>query len=228
MTTVLVVAAHPDDEALGCGGTIAKHVDAGDDVHVLFFTDGVGSRDDVGSAPDVEAPTVRTQAAHEACRILGTHPPTAFSFPDNQMDTVALLEVTKALELVVDEIRPQVIYTHHGGDLNVDHQIVYRALLTACRPLPNSTVNEILTFEVASSTEWAATSLDVAFQPNTIVNIEATFDRKMAALRAYGEEMRPYPHARSYESVEALARLRGSQYGMALAEAFHTVRRVLR
>jgi LmbE family N-acetylglucosaminyl deacetylase len=227
MKVVLVVAAHPDDEVLGCGGAIARHVDAGDTVHVVFLTDGVGSRSPEG-VDDAPSVAVRTDAANTASGILGHEKPQAFFFPDNQLDTIGVLRISQALEGVVADLEPQIIYTHGGGDLNVDHQIVGRAVLTACRPLPESTVEEIHCFEVASSTEWPVPGQGMPFTATTTVDITTTFDRKMQALKAYDGEMRPFPHARSYEAVEALARLRGSQSGLRMAESFYTARRIVR
>lgn len=226
MTCVLVAAAHPDDEALGCGGTIARHVDAGDDVHVLFFTDGVGSRS-AGGQPEATAVEVRSKAAQLACNALGCNPPQAFDFPDNAMDQVSILDLAKVLDPVITRLQPRIIYTHHGGDLNVDHQQICRAVMTVCRPQPGCPVKEIYNFEVPSSTGWGSRLQDRAFDPETFIDIKATFDRKMDALKAYEKEMRPWPHARSMEGVEALARWRGAQQGLEMAEAFMCSRRII-
>lgn len=215
---VLVVAAHPDDEVLGCGGVMAKHADAGDEVHVLFIADGVTSRTSGGS----DSLNARNQAASAACRILGSHPPVHLAMPDNALDSVPLLEIVQRIELVLTELVPSCIYTHSGGDLNIDHQYVQKAVLTAARPLPNSSVRAIYAFEVLSSTGWAAG--DSSFRPNRFVEITPYLDRKLDALRCYDAEMRDFPHARSYRSVEALARYRGAAVGFHAAEAFDVLR----
>ena len=225
---VLVVAAHPDDEVLGCGATLARHAREGTDVHILILAEGITSRDDArdtaGRAAELDA---LRDAARHAAAALGAHPPVFGGFPDNRMDTVALIDVVKQVEKLVAEIRPTVIYTHHPGDLNVDHGIVARAVLTACRPLPGADVRAIYAFEVLSSTEWAPESLAAPFAPSRWVSVAPFLDAKIAALNAYAGEMRPFPHARSIEAVRALAALRGAQCGHIAAEAFSVLREVL-
>lgn len=215
---ILVVAAHPDDEALGCGGTIARHAREGAAVHVVFMTDGVGARG--SSAGDRE----RQAAANAALKLLGAQPPVFLDFPDNQLDTVPFLAVVKKVEEAVSRTNPSIIYTHHSGDLNIDHQITQRAVMTACRPMPGSGVREIYGFEVLSSTEWAAPAQDGPFLPVRFVGIYAFLDQKLEALRCYAHEMREFPHSRSYETVKALAVLRGSNNGLRAAEAFTVLR----
>ena len=231
MNIVLAVAAHPDDEVLGCGGTLARHALAGDRVDILFVADGVSSRGELGhvanSGQAAAAPAKRLEAAAAAARALGARPPRTLMFPDNRLDTVALLEVVRKVEACIAEVEPDIVYTHHRGDLNIDHEITHRAVLTACRPVPGSKVQAIYTFEVASSTEWNSPAPG-PFQPLRYVDISATLERKMAALRCYEHEMRAYPHARSYEAVEALVRLRGAQAGLPAAEAFGVVREIVR
>jgi LmbE family N-acetylglucosaminyl deacetylase len=224
---ILVVAAHPDDEILGVGGAIAKHADAGDEVHIFIVAEGHTSRAPVRNvAADQQALNELRQVAREAAALLGARPPLFAGMPDNRLDSVDLLDVTKAVEAVVQDVRPALVYTHHAGDLNIDHGIVQRAVLTACRPLPPSTVNGVFCFETVSSTEWG--SVDQAFAPSHYVNIESTLSRKLAALKCYRGEMREFPHARSMEAVEALARLRGAQCGVSAAEAFVVARTMWR
>lgn len=221
---VLVVAAHPDDELLGCGGTIAWHADNGDSVHILIVAEGATSRDR-DRAVDVRSEELNElqRSALEAAEILGSSPPDFLGFPDNRLDAEHLLDVVKAIEAKVSEIRPKVVYTHHGGDLNVDHRVVHQAVVTACRPLPDSEIKAVLCFETLSSTEWASRSLDQGFRPTHFVDISRHMDRKQAALSCYVSEMRAFPHPRSHEAVDALARLRGSAVGVAAAEAFEPV-----
>ncbi|MFC4991828.1 PIG-L deacetylase family protein [Rubritalea tangerina] len=221
---VLVVAAHADDEILGCGGTMAKHVSMGDKVGVLFMTDGVGARSDECDTCHVEG---RESAAHQALEIIGAELLGQFAFPDNAMDQMARIEITQAIERVITEYQPTIIYTHHGGDLNVDHRRTLESVLTASRPQPGNGVCEIYSFEVASSTAWKGVSLTDGFLPNYYVNISDQLDVKMEALKAYEDEMRDFPHARSYEALEALALWRGSQVGLRAAEAFMVERKIL-
>lgn len=211
--TVLVVAAHSDDEALGCAGTIAKHVDSGDDVFVVFMTDGVGAR---GSSDGSDE---RHTASDKALSLLGVKKAYRFDFPDNQMDSVPLLSVTKQIEAVVLEVSPSIVYTHFSGDLNVDHQITHKAVMTACRPQAWCSVKEIYCFEVLSATEWNSKSAP-QFLPQRIVDITNQIDRKIDALKCYEQEMRPSPHSRCYRSVLALAEHRGLTHGLPYAEAF--------
>jgi LmbE family N-acetylglucosaminyl deacetylase len=215
--TVLVVVAHSDDEALGCGGTIAKHHAQGDNVHVVYMTNGVGARSNRH-----EEGAERHLAALKAGEILGVKQVSGFGFPDNQMDSVPLLEVVKAVEGVIAQLRPSIVYTHFSGDLNVDHQRTHAAVMTACRPLPSSPVREIYSFEVVSSTEW---STHVSpFRPTAFVDISDYMDMKMRSLNEYDEEMRDSPHSRSYNHVNALAVHRGNSCGVRFAEAFQVER----
>jgi len=218
---VLVVVAHADDEALGCAGSIARHVDEGDTVHVVFMADGVTARTSVG-AVEKEA---RVLAAESAGSILGVHGIRQLGFADNRMDGIPLLDIVQPLEVVIDELRPELVYTHHWGDLNVDHRITYQAVMTACRPLPGAVVREIRCFEVLSSTEWS-TSGEAQFHPNLFVDISAYLEQKLAAVAAYKEEMRDAPHTRSVAHVEVLARHRGYSVGVLAAEAFMLARMI--
>lgn len=218
---VLVVVAHPDDEVLGAGGTLARHAARGDEVHIVCLTDGVGARGN-----DRAAAERRAAAARRAVAILGAREPKFLSFPDNRLDEIALLDIVQAIEPIVAAIGPDTIYTHHAGDLNIDHAICNRAVLTACRPLPGSKVRRIYAMEIASSTEWALPSAANAFVPTRFVDISATLTAKRDALSAYAEEMRPFPHPRSIEAMEALAAWRGANAGLAAAEAFMLLREV--
>lgn len=215
--TILVVAAHSDDEALGCAGTIAKHVDNGDNVFVVFMTDGVAARGSSAGSNE------RYAASEAALSVLGVKKAFRFSFPDNQMDSVPLLSVVQQVETVVAEISPNIVYTHFAGDLNVDHQITHKAVMTACRPQSWCSVKEIYCFEVLSATEWSPRT-SPSFIPNKVVDITAYWDQKIAALSAYKSEMRCFPHSRCLKSVEALANLRGCTHGVARAEAFYVER----
>jgi len=215
---VLVVAAHPDDEVLGCGGTLLKHQSAGDDIHILFMTNGVDARD-TASALDA---TIRNQCAERAATLMGacTH---YCDFPDNRMDSLALLDVVKRVETMIDAIQPETIYTHHRGDLNVDHRVTLQAVLTACRPQPGFCVREISSFEVLSSTEWYPVEQS-QFLPNKFVDISDFAESKRALLECYKEELRASPHTRSIANVMRLGQLRGNSVGVEYAEAFQVLR----
>lgn len=220
---VLVVAAHPDDEVLGCGGTMARLAAEGHRVSVAILGQGAASRFAPGS-PEAAAEVAALQdKSREAARILGAAEVRHFGLPDNRFDSLDLLDVIQPLEALAGELRPEVVYTQHGGDLNVDHAAAFRAALTAFRPLPGSTVRALYAYEVASSTEWAFAQFAPAFAPDTFVDVGAYLDRKLAALAVYEGELRPFPHPRSERAVRAQAELRGATVGVAAAEALATV-----
>lgn len=219
---MLVIVAHADDEALGCAGTIAKHIDNGDSVNVIFMTDGVSSRNIKSQQHEIE----RKSAMDSAMKVLSIEHYQCFNFPDNQMDSVPLLEVTKVIETVIEKVKPSIIYTHFSHDLNIDHQITHQAVMTACRPIKDSSVKEIYSFEVLSSTEWQSTS-QPSFQCQYIVDITPYWHKKEQALLCYQEELRSFPHSRSIVCIEALATLRGATHGFIKAEAFQ-VERILK
>lgn len=216
---VLVVAAHSDDEALGCGGTIARHVSEGDCVYAIFMADGVSSR----IQTDPHHFLSRKAAAERAMEILGIQESFFLGLPDNRLDSLPLIDIIKHLEPIIGMLQPNIIYTHHYGDLNVDHRITHQAILTACRPTPGCSVQEIYAFEVMSSTEWATPIAD-PFVPNHYVDIYHQLNTKLDALQAYKLEMREAPHSRNIDHLVHLAHHRGNSVGMLAAEAFVTVR----
>ena len=221
---ILVIVAHPDDETIGMGGTISKHIRNGDDVNVISMTDGVGSRISAGKTEVFE----RLQYAKNASEILGFSWFKQYQFPDNRMDTVAFIDVVKQIEFVKDKLNPDIIYTHSPSDLNVDHRITLEATLTAFRPQPNENFSEIISFEVQSSTEYGHKAAFGNFSPNMYINIEEEWDLKEKALLSYEAEMRPYPHSRSIKALSVLSNQRGSQVGLERAEAFEILRKVIR
>lgn len=225
---VLVVAAHPDDEVLGVGGTIIRHVKVGDKVKILLMAEGLTSRTD---QRDVMTFQTELDALHQnaerVARTLGADSIQLANFPDNRMDGVELLDVVKVIEHEVDDFLPEIVYTHHAGDVNIDHLYTHNAVVTACRSLPGQCVKELYFFETPSSTEWQMQTSDKAFLPTLYVDITNVFAQKIKALELYDSEMRDYPHSRSYKSVEILARYRGYAIGTELAEAF-SVGRIIR
>lgn len=217
-TSVLVIMAHPDDEVLSCGGTIAKYVNSGASVHVCFMADGVSSRD---VSANIENELIsRRKAARIACDILGVQSVYFGGFPDNQMDLVSRLEIVKAVEAEITARKPEIVVTHHVGDLNVDHRRVSEAVVTACRPQSGHPVKTLLFGEVPSSTEWQVPGATSAFEPNWFIDVSNSIDAKMSALKAYDYEMRSWPHPRSYKAVKSLAEWRGATIGVDAAEAF--------
>lgn len=221
--SVLVVASHPDDEVLGCGGSIAKHSAQGDSVAVLFMADGVAARNPVASS---QATVGRRRAAESACSLLGATDLTFLPYPDNQLDQVPLLQLAQEIEKVVSRLQPEIVYTHHSSDVNVDHRRTHDAVITACRPQPGYPVRRLLFFEVVSSTEWRPPSSLPPFAPQWFSDVSEYLQLKLEALEAYAEEMRAYPHSRSIEAVEHLARWRGATVGVTAAEAFELGREI--
>ena len=225
---VLVVAAHADDEALGCGGTIARHAAEGDRVHLLFLAEGVTARhpkaDLKVAATEIEA---REEMARRAARQMGAQEPRFVRNPDNRLDGVALIDLAKEVEKEIAACAASVIYTHHGGDLNIDHRRVHDAVVTACRPIAGHPVKSIYSFEVLSSTEWTHSATFPPFRPQHFIDISGHIDSKLAAIDCYQGEMRPFPHPRSREAVVALAHYRGAASGCMAAEAFAVLRQVV-
>lgn len=225
---ILIVAAHPDDEVLGCGGTIAKHSAAGDIVQILIVAEGVTSR---GQSDDRQSEGLKLRslmhASERAAVILGAQKPIFLGLPDNRMDSMDRLDIIKEIEAVIDRYCPSRIYTHHAGDLNVDHRRVHEAVVTATRPTPGCKVGTILTFEVQSSTEWQSPASGPSFRPSFYVDISDHLKQKLDALKVYDMEMREWPHARSLKAAEFNTRLRGSQIGRDAAEAFMLIRQVV-
>ena len=225
---VMVVAAHPDDEVLGCGGTIARHADSGDQVQVLIVAEGSTSRQQERDRAQVgDELSALAKAAHAAGSILGAASVELLDLPDNRLDSLDRLDLIKRIEECVERHQPECVYVHHAGDVNVDHRRLHEAVVTACRPMPGHVVRRLLSFEVASSTEWQPPGSAPAFQPNWFVDISDQWERKREALVAYASEMRDWPHARSLEAIEHLARWRGAQVGVDAAEAFCLLRQLL-
>ena len=225
MSIVHVIAAHPDDEVLGCGGVIAKHVIQGDEVHVLILAEGITSRGEKRDHKNRKTELSElSKSANEAHRILGSTSLKMLDFPDNRMDSVDLLDIIKVIELEIIEKKTDTIYTHHQGDLNIDHRLTHQAVVTACRPVPEQEVYRIINFEIPSSTEWQTPTSESAFVPNCFVNITDTLKLKLNALKAYEGEMREWPHSRSIQALEHLARWRGASSGFDAAEAFMIIR----
>jgi len=225
--TTLVIAAHPDDELLGCGASIAKWINAGEEVHILIMAEGATSRTvNRNIEQKSEELSLLTKSAQQAAQIIGAKSLKLSGFPDNRMDSIDLLDIVKVIESEIELLQPKTVVTHHSGDLNIDHRIVHQAVMTACRPIPNHIVRRLLTFETLSSTEWQTTSFTTPFQPNWFEDVTKTIGRKMEALEAYHSEMREWPHARSLQSIEYLARSRGASIGCKAAEAFMLMREI--
>lgn len=215
---VLIFAAHPDDELLGLGGTVAKHVDAGDDVVAVIASEGASARYADGAAGVLE------QHCRAAAKILGIRDLHFLGLGDQRLDTKPMIEVTQALESVMRTVRPDAVYLHHWGDLNRDHRVVAEAALVACRPVGPDYPSRLYCFETPSSSEWSAPDPACHFVPTRFVDVTATIERKLAAMACYTTELRPAPHPRSLEALRARAATWGHTVGRPYAEAFVVVR----
>ena len=223
MGNVLIIAAHPDDEILGVGATAAKRAAQGDRVGAVILGEGQTSRWEKRE----EAPKEILEKLHtdtiQAAQIIGYERVNFADFPDNRFDHVDLLDVVKYVEKVIQEFSPEVIYTHHAGDLNIDHQITYKAVLTAARPVGDYSVKEIYTFETLSSTQWEF-SYQNPFCPNVFEEVECFMEKKLDAMKCYRSELCDFPHPRSLEGMRVAARKYGSVISRPYAEAFMAVR----
>ncbi|MBU1019247.1 MAG: PIG-L deacetylase family protein [Patescibacteria group bacterium] len=218
MEKILVIVAHPDDEILGCGGTIAKLKTENKEVRILILSQGMRSRDD---AQDRNINALQ-EDAKEASKIIGSDKLLIESFPDNSFDSVPMLEIIKKIESIIEEFKPDTVFTHSGSDLNIDHKITCEAVKVACRPMEGTCVKRLLAFEVPSSTEWGFLGNN-SFHPNKFIDISGTLDKKLEAMSAYKGELREFPHPRSLEYMESLAKVRGGGAGYNAAEAFELV-----
>jgi LmbE family N-acetylglucosaminyl deacetylase len=226
---VLVIAAHPDDEVLGCGGTMARYASEGHAIHVAILGEGISSRHRRRDEASSDALTDLQADANAAGAALGVRSVVFGGLPDNRFDQLALLDVVKQVEGLIEATRPDVIFTHHPGDLNIDHGITFRAVLTATRPGASPVdVPDVYTFEVPSSTEWAFQRIAPVFRPNVFVDIAPWLESKIAAMQCYGSERREAPHPRSPEVLRATAVRWGATAGLQAAEAFELIRSVRR
>jgi LmbE family N-acetylglucosaminyl deacetylase len=192
------------------------------------MADGETSRSDlVNGASDTKRLAKRKSSAMQACKILGCASVQLLTLPDNRMDSLALLDVVKQIEKFINTHSPTTVFTHHSGDVNIDHRVVHDAVIAACRPQPMFSVRELLFFEVPSSTEWRPPGSADMFKPNWFVDISHTLCLKLQALQAYQNELRPFPHPRSIKAVEALAQWRGATVGVGAAEGFILGRKLI-
>ena len=219
---ILCVAAHPDDEALGVGGTLIKHVSYGDSVNIVILSKGEDAKI---SSQDKNAK--RLENAKNWSKIAGANLYKVFDFPDQQLDKIPQLRIVRNLEKIIEKLKPDIVYIHHPYDINSDHQIAAQTTLVALRPISYHKVKpEIRAFETPSSTEQAPNTQPYIFNPNFYVNIQDVWKKKILALNAYVSELKSSPHPRSLSTIKALAIKRGSEAGLKKAEAFYIVRKV--
>jgi LmbE family N-acetylglucosaminyl deacetylase len=227
---ILVVVAHPDDELLGLGATMHKLIDEQHcSVRVIILGEGITSRSDKRDPKEWSKELkIHRQNIEEARKAIGYESVGIYDFPDNRFDTVALLDLIKVIEKEKEDFQPEIIFTHHGGDVNIDHQKTFEAVLTATRPMNHEKVKTIITFETPSGTEWMASSDPKHFSPNLFIEIsENNLSAKIKAMESYEFEKRVYPHPRSPESLRILAQQRGLSVGKFFAEAFTIIRYII-
>lgn len=219
---ILIIAAHPDDEVLGCFGTVARLIQEGYEAYTLILGEGKTSRDEERNIHhrDTELKTLNQEIVL-ANKIIGIKEVFTCNFPDNRFDSVDLLDIIKAILNIKNKIKPDIIFTHYEHDLNIDHQITYKAVITASRPLNNEYVKELYSFEILSSTEW---NYPLSFSPDTYFDISGTLNLKCDAMKAYASELCNFPHPRSIEGIELNAKYHGMRIGYPYVEAFKTIR----
>lgn len=225
----MVVVAHPDDELLGLGATMHKLIhEYNVQTHVVILGEGITSRADKRDAVKwQEELRIHKQNIKDAQAAIGYHSVSIYDFPDNRFDTVALLDIIKVVEKIKEQFKPEIIFTHHGGDLNIDHQRTFEAVITATRPMMDEVVKTIITFETPSGTEWQASSDPRRFVPNLFIKVsEKDIEAKINGMECYEFEKREWPHPRSAKALQTRARMWGSVNGLEFAEAFQIVRSI--
>jgi LmbE family N-acetylglucosaminyl deacetylase len=226
---VMIVVAHPDDELLGLGATLHKLIrDYSVKTHVVILGEGITSRSHERDVDlwEKELATHR-ENIENAQKAIGFHSTSIFNFPDNRFDTVALLDIIKVVEKEKATFQPEVIFTHHGGDINIDHQRTFEAVITACRPMQDEKVKTIITFETPSGTEWRSPTDPRHFLPNLFFSVsESNINAKIEGMESYEFERREYPHPRSPKALKIQAQRWGVMIGTSFAEAFCLVRSI--
>jgi LmbE family N-acetylglucosaminyl deacetylase len=226
---IFIIAAHPDDEILGCGATISRLAEEGNSISILILGEGITSRQNVRDSQIVNNQIeILHSESENAAKLVGAMNSEVLNFPDNRFDSLPILDIIKSIEVRKEKIRPDIIFTHHPRDLNVDHRKTFEAVLTACRPFGEETVREIYSFEIPSSTEWQAQGFNNSFTPNLYIKVE---DRqvmaKISAMESYSSEKREYPHPRSPEALKVIASWRGINIGAKYAECFEIIRKIV-
>lgn len=225
MNKVLVIAAHPDDEVLGMGGTIAKMTAEGAEVHLLIVTDGSTSqyKDNPKLLEIIEEKKTETL---NSSGILGIASINYGNLPDMKLDAIPHIQINQVIEHYVSMLQPDTVFTHFWGDVNSDHQNVYKSTLVAVRPVMGQVVRQLLCYKVPSSTEWTPNKPDTMFTPNIFVDIEQFAEQKYQAFAQYSTELREYPHPRSLKYLRETDISNGLQVGLRCAEQFMLLRKI--
>lgn len=226
---VLVIAAHPDDEVYGVGGTMVKHAQNGDEVYVCMLTEGVTTqycniKDKIQLSNLIEQ---KKNESLKAARILGIKEIFFFNLPDMKLDTIAHSEINQPIEECIANLLPEIVYTHHWGDVNKDHRLAFESTMVAVRPALKNPIKKVLIYETPSSSEWNVPILTNQFLPNVFVDISDVLDIKIQAMKAYKSELRPFPHPRSIEAVTTYAKKRGLEVGKKVVECFMLIREIV-
>ena len=218
---ILIIAAHPDDEILGCGGLISKYVREGHSVYVHIVTDGSSSQYEGNN----EIAKQKENEITEVMKMIGVKEFFRGNLPDMKLDSISHIEVNKELGRIIDKVLPDIVFTHHKGDVNKDHKIIYESTLVMARPLLGNTIKELYSYETLSSSEWG--ELEELFTPNTYIELNKNdIENKCKAMKLYKTEIREYPHPRSIEAIKNLSKYRGNQIEVKYAEAFKLIRKV--
>lgn len=219
---ILIVVAHPDDEVLGCFGSVAKLIQQGYEAYTLILGEGKTSR---LHTREVENNKIELELLNDEIKkandIIGIKECFVYDFPDNRFDSVDLLDIVKVISKIKEEIKPDIIFTHYENDLNIDHKITYQAVITATRPMENESIKEIYSFEILSSTEW---QYPISFSPDVFFDIKDTIELKLNAMKCYKSELCEYPHPRSLEGIELNAKYNGMRVGKSYVESFKSIR----
>lgn len=219
---VLIIAPHPDDEVLGCGGTINKMAADGHDVFVLIATRGSSNLYDQSKVENVRS------EARRAHQILGVSQTFFLDFPSPELDTVSIAEISREFSKIIMQLSVDILFVPHRGDIHNDHRVVFNAAIVAARPVGDCPVSEIYSYETVSETEWAAPFANDSFIPTLFIDITANLERKLDSMNCFSSQIREFPNPRSVKNIKALASFRGATVGLFASEAFMTIRRIIK
>jgi len=229
MDKVLIIAAHPDDEVLGCGGLLSKYQHSETEFKVIFLAEGTSCRysDKEMASDEVQSQILRrNNFGINALKYVGVKSHSFYNLPCGRLDTIPILEINKIIEGEIEEFQPDVVFTHSENDANNDHRIINNSTIMATRPIPGSCVKTVFTYEISSSTEWNFGQK--RFDPNYFIELsEQNVENKIAAFLCYSSEVRAFPFPRSPEGIKNNCINRGMQAGVKYAEAYKLIRTIV-